>query len=331
MEHQVQGSEFVDGEWVTRSMDIYRVMARARQQESTDVRKPEAKPQLQIPQLGLLSKTLFSSPYVKFILPANIRQRYLNDVVFIGEDSVHLKEARIKGILRHVASKTDIKGRILAARVFGNARKLQVKAEHGTPIKRKDAHTHRTSTAGDEADILPPEVIALTLEGPDSSALIFLWAESSTAGSVKFCHKSIRLPAGTPPFIDRLGTFLAIDPKCRAIAVSARDGQFILYKTKNIDVWREAIRSDRDSTPIEDEKVFPIEGRVIHMEFLSPGSSSDDHHVVLLFVIAHSGRTKITCYDWDARYDLSTVTARAERVSINAGKICFAFCVFLHI
>lgn len=316
----MESSQFINGEWVSRPIDIYQIMAGNRGQEEHDMRELDPKPQPDVPRLGILSRTIFSTPYVKFILPASIRQKNLNDVVFVGEDSIHLKEARANGSLRHIASKRDFDGRILAARIYRGPRKHEVKAEHGTPIQRKEVHAQRRSTASETADILPPEVIVLTLS---SKTLVFAWAYQSPVGTVGFRCKTVRLPAGISP-IDRTGTFLAIDPKCRAVAVAASEGHFILYKTKNMDAWREDIRAGHDSTPIEDERIIPIQGRIMHMEFLSSGATQDDSHVVLLFILAYGGKTKFTCYDWDSKHDLNTATARAERVGIVTG-MCSAY------
>jgi hypothetical protein len=317
MEHQVQGLVFENGEWVSRPVDVYRLIARAQQQEDTGMREPISKPQNKVPKLGILSRTVLASPFIKSVLSANIRHKKLNDVVFVGEDSVHIKEIQAYGHLRHAATKSDFTGRILAAKVFGEPRKVQVHTEYGKPWKKAAVHAERRSFTAHETDALPPEIIVLTLS---SRTLMFLWARQTQTGSVHFHQKTFGLPAGTSRH-DRLGSFLAVDPKCRAIAVAAPEGRFILYKTRSLDTWRENVRTGRDTTPIEDERLIHIQGRVMHMEFLSPAKIGDEAHVVLLFVLVHNGRTKITCYDWDCRTDLSTAFARAERVSVVAGKI----------
>jgi hypothetical protein len=103
------------------------------------------------------------------------------------------------------------------------------------------------------------------------------------------------------------------------MAVAAYEGRFMLYKTKSMQTWREELQNGDDTIPIEDERIVPIEGRIMHMEFLSSAVEQDDYHVVLLFIVVHQGLTKITCFDWDCRYDLSTATARTERVSVDLG------------
>ncbi|KAH7371105.1 mono-functional DNA-alkylating methyl methanesulfonate N-term-domain-containing protein [Pyrenochaeta sp. MPI-SDFR-AT-0127] len=313
MEHQIQGLVLVNNEWVSRPHDVYQIMARA-QQTDTEMREPTIKPTIRVPDYGILSRTLFASPMCSFILPANIRHKDLTDIVLVGEDSVQLKEIRDYGHLRHVATKTDFSGRILAARVFGDPREVPRTKSIGSPLPKKQTmHRHRRSMTGDEEYNLPPEVIILTLA---SRTMVFLWARELPTGAVAFCQKTIKLPTASSRF-DRPGPFLAVDPRRRAIAVAAHEGLFILYKTKPMNEWREEARGGKETTPIEDERIFPIEGRVMHMDFLSSGGGKDDFHVVLLFIVAHHGKTKITCFDWDSRQDLSSATARTERVSAD--------------
>lgn len=298
--------------------DVYHIMARADQQADVEMEEPDPTPH-QIPRLGLLSKTVLPSPFIKFIIPAKIRRKRVNDLVFIGEDFVRLVEIQAKGHVHHVASKSDFKGRILAARVFGEPRDFERIGQFGTPIKQKDVNATRRSNPSEEADVIPPELIVLTLS---SLTLMMLWAVQLPSGKVTFRHAKVRLAQGISSN-DRAGSFLAVDPRCRAIAVGTTEGQFTLYKTRSLDAWREEVRAGREGTPIEDERHMVLQGRIIHMEFLSPGVDKDDPHVILLFVLAQKGKTKITCYDWDVRQSLSTMAVRAERVSVDYGKSAF--------
>ena len=316
MEHQVQGLVLINNEWVSRPLDVYQIMAR-NSQTDTEMREPITKAAIHAPELGILSKTIFASPMSKFILPANIRHKDSTDIALVGEDSVQLKQICDYGHLRHVATKTDFKGRILAAKVFGDPREVPITKSVGSPLPKKQTmHRERRSMTGDEEYVLPPEVIVLTLT---SRILMFLWARNTQTGAVSFSQKSVKLPAANTR-LDRFGSFLAIDPKRRAMAVAAQEGGFILYKTKTMARWRQEVRDGHDTLPIEDERIISIDGRVMHMEFLSSGTGLDDFHVVLLFIIAHQGKTKITCFDWDCRQDLSKATARTERVLVDYGR-----------
>ncbi|KAF2998875.1 hypothetical protein E8E13_004422 [Curvularia kusanoi] len=315
MNHQVQGLVLVDNEWVSRPLDVYQIMAQA-QQDDTEMREPPVKPAVKprIPGYGIFSRTVLPTPLYRFILPANIRHRGSNDVVLVGEDSVRLVEIRDYGRLQNVAVKSDFSGRVLAARVLGSSGEDRDIGSGASLLPdSKIASTDGFSQREDGEQCTPPEVVVLTLT---SRTLMFLWTQRSATKVDVFRHKTIKLPASSSRF-DRLGQYLAVDPKRRAMAVGAYEGRFILYKTRSMQTWRGELHSDVDSTPIEDERIVSIEGRIMHMDFLTSADGMDDYHVVLLFVIAHQGLTKLTCFDWDCRYDLSTVTARTERVSVD--------------
>ncbi|KAL5113983.1 hypothetical protein ACEQ8H_008129 [Pleosporales sp. CAS-2024a] len=311
MNHQVQTSVLVNNEWVSRPIDAYHFMAHARDSDG-DVAEPAAKSTSQVPELGVLSRTLFASPLFNAVRPAKVRSEHLNDFILVGEDAIHLKEIHDYGRLHHVAVKDDFKGRILATRVFGDPRQVPVSvARPGS--QKLTLHRGARSTTASEHHVLPPEVLVLTLT---NRTLMFLWARHSITEAVSFTQQTVRLPAGASQF-DRFGPFLAIDPKRRAMAVAAYEGRFILYKTKSMHTWREEVRNGMNTTPIQDERIIPLQGRVMHMDFLSSDVAHDEFHVILLFIVVLQGRTKITCFDWDCREDLSTVTARAERISVD--------------
>ncbi|KAL1651731.1 hypothetical protein SLS61_005394 [Didymella pomorum] len=315
MNHQVQALVLVNNEWVSRPLDVYQIMARA-QQDDTDMTDPVVKPagHPHVPGFGILSRTVLPSPLYKFVLPANIRHKDLNDVVLVGEDSVQLHEIHDYGHLRHVSVKSNFSGRVLTARVFGDPREVRVRRTVGSPLpKRQTTSRAKNSPAPTSGQSLPSEVIVLTLT---SRTLMFLWAQHSAAGRTIFQQKTVKLPAGSSRF-DRLGQYLAVDPKCRALAVAAYEGRFMLYKTKPMKAWRTELQDGANTTPIEDERMISVEGRIMHMEFMSTAATKDDYHVVLLFVVAHQGLTKLTCFDWDCRFDLDTATARTERVSVD--------------
>ncbi|KAJ4354138.1 uncharacterized protein N0V89_005871 [Didymosphaeria variabile] len=313
MEFQVQGSVLVDGEWVSRSADVYQIMSRHQQQEDVEM-DDVGNDRPHVPsEVGILSKTVVGSPLYSTIIPANIRHKDLDDVIFIGEDFVQLKEICDYGHLRHIATKSDFKGKILAARAFGDPRKVQINTSEQSPLlKRASLHRARRSTTGEEMNTLPLEVIVLTLS---TRALMFLWARDDHTNPATFAQKTIRLPTAASRF-NRPGQFLAIDPRCRAIAVAAYEGTFMLYKTKTMEIWRSDMRAGHDEAPIIEEAQYAIDGRIMHMEFLS---ASDDAHVVLIFNLIHEGKTKVASYDWDFRNSLDTMP-RITRSVLEFGK-----------
>ncbi|KAF2201275.1 hypothetical protein GQ43DRAFT_41412 [Delitschia confertaspora ATCC 74209] len=297
---EVQTTHFINGEWTTRTASLQEILAYQQQQQATPKQVSGFKNQFEIPQLGVLSRTVLPSPVIKFILPARIRHRRENDVVFVGEDCVQIKSIREYGHLHHVATKSDFAGHIIAARVFGESREEE--AEFVT-IKQEDGHAKAT---------LPPQVLLLTLS---TGVLMFLWADSGETGTIQFHQRTIPLPRAHSSLTIQ-GRHLAVDPYRRAIAVAGYEG-FILYRTKSMSEWREEICSGQNTTPIVDERGFRFEGSIMRMEFLFPTPGPDgDNHVILLFAISHRNKTKLSCYDWDNRNGLRSANARAERVVV---------------
>lgn len=78
MEHLVTHA-WVNGQWTAQTVSRERLMA---QQKEYDDSVPTA--DQSPPAYGLLTRTLVRSPVVKQILPARIRSRERNDVVFVG-------------------------------------------------------------------------------------------------------------------------------------------------------------------------------------------------------------------------------------------------------
>lgn len=316
MDFQVQGSVLVDGEWVSRPADVFQIMSRNQQQEDVQMEEPIFEYPVNTPDLGILTKTVVESPVYSHIVPANIRHKDVDDIVLVGENFVHLKEIGDYGHLRHIATKSDFKGKILAAKVFGETRKVQVMTSEQSPLLKRDSlHRNRKSMTGVEDPTLPLEVIVLTLS---TRSLMFLWAKDDPAGHTVFCQRMIQLPTAASRF-NRPGQFLAIDPKCRAIAVAAPEGSFMLYKTKTMESWRHDMQRGLDEVPIIEETTCSIEGRIMHMDFLMAGGQGDETHVVLLFILAHGGKLKVASYDWDFGNSLN-VRPSVHRSVLDVGR-----------
>lgn len=69
-------------------------------------------------RMGILSLTLSPSPVIRWILPARIRSRRHNDVVFVGSTYVHLLEFFDTGRLSETIAKLDFGTQILGAKVI---------------------------------------------------------------------------------------------------------------------------------------------------------------------------------------------------------------------
>ncbi|KAE8396567.1 mono-functional DNA-alkylating methyl methanesulfonate N-term-domain-containing protein [Aspergillus alliaceus] len=236
------------------------------------------------PKKGILSHTLMPSPIIQWILPARLRSGHQNDVVFVGERSLQIKEA-VSGIhLEDVTSKSDFDSNIMAAKVINVGTELPWEAQMkmGT-----------TSTAVDsEPQIdLPPQILLLSLA---SRELVFLYYSTSND---RFIHHHRPLPNDVSTF-ERFGRNIAVEPRSRAVAVSAASDFFGVFTLKQPSILQSQMAYNQ-LDPIAEERFFRVDGDIIFMEFLYP-RPEDNGKILLLLLVAQDQITHAICYEWEA-------------------------------
>lgn len=262
------------------------------------------------PVYGLLTRTLVHSPVIRQIIPARIRSKDLNDVVFIGEAFIELHILTEDGKLRQVGSKTDFQADIRHARVFGSPRKHFYSAQdaifrQGLASQLQDDTDMRGDGEDTSKQMLPPHILALTL---DSGHLAFIYAkDSEIQGEVEFVVSMKRIDEnGVHPAI--LGKSVAIDPRSRALAVAAYQDHFRMYALHSTEELERQVRLGETLNPIKEEKTFDVNGLILHMEFLHPSPDDQDHVILLLFVIDSNQISRLQLYEWWTSRPLRTAT-----------------------
>lgn len=217
----VQTTILENGRWVTRNVDPYHVRA----QNTETPRKEQSQPSISLPKtpsLGILTKTLVRSSVINRIIPARIRHRTKNDVLFISANSVSVKEAKGDYTLEEIATKSDFGSTIKSARIIGEQREL-TKHDYSYNMLQKedhweDIHTNEDYDFVDEGDLpnhtalsreLPPHILVLALE---SNRLVFLCAVSGDSKHPELFWGQKALPAPISP-LEGLGELIAVDPK----------------------------------------------------------------------------------------------------------------------
>lgn len=208
-----------NGRWVTRSLDPYHVRAQntQRQEETTASHSMSpAKP----PSLGLLTRTLVRSAVTTHIIPARIRHKAKNDVIFITADCVAIKEVLGSYTLKDVAIKNDFDSPIRSARILGLRRQgaendgnvffhsdVRFWEHEDSPAKinREGQHLFGVHPG---ASYLPPHILVLALQ---SNKLVFMCAVSGTLEQPQLLSSKFELPAARS-YNEQLGEHLAVDP-----------------------------------------------------------------------------------------------------------------------
>lgn len=175
--------------------EMSEILARSRQ------KREETNPSqgFSMPRVGLLTQTVISSPTIQHILPARIRSKYHNDVVFVAERSIFLREAREGLYLEEVAIKSDFDATIVAAKT------IKVSSEPSWVQQMKSSEVDDDKYEGVASDLL-----VLTL---DSKELVFLYyRQNSVPEDGKFIHFRKPLPPDVSA-LERFGRYLAIDTR----------------------------------------------------------------------------------------------------------------------
>lgn len=244
---------------------------------------------------GVYTKTLIRSPVVRWIIHARIRDQRFNDVIFVGDDFIQVKQVVAEGRLQDIAAKHDFDTHIRAAAVFRNEEDdflAKVKTEHSTNCL-KDVGP-------------PPQSLVLTL---DSNDMVFLYLRTDRdTGTTAFVHQSMPIPA-FDYIIFQPGEHLAVDHRSRALAIAANEREVVVFTAKSQDQIRRELQQQENLIrrgqqqqrhnwiPISSQRRFRITGVIQHMDFLIP-SEDDKDHVILLLIVIDQRKTKAVWFDW---------------------------------
>ena len=150
---------------------------------------------------GVLSQTIIPSTTVRWILPARIRHPDYNDVVFVSESFVQLREFLPHRHLANLPPRLDMGCRILAAKVISYV--------DSTPFI--DQVVKQEEREKNDSKTLPSQVLVLAL---DFCEIAFVYAEdlAPRPNHITFRVARWKLPADVSS-LGQYGRHLAIDSK----------------------------------------------------------------------------------------------------------------------
>lgn len=130
---------------------------------------------------GILSRTFSSSSTIRWILPARIRSTIKNDIVFVGETFVQLREFLDSGQLADATAKLDFGTQILAAQVI--SAKLEVVPIIDLILKRERDQEQYSLDGEPIEESHPPQLLVLSTS---SNELIYVYARENSSGDARF-------------------------------------------------------------------------------------------------------------------------------------------------
>ncbi|KAI9892870.1 MAG: hypothetical protein M1814_001029 [Vezdaea aestivalis] len=306
-----------DGVWVNRTFTMDEILSG----HAPPMKRPEPGPltlgTLGVPKFGILTKSLVHSPVIHWIIPARIRGESFNDVLFVGENFVSVKQIQPNNRLKDIATKRNFHGRIRHAKVFGDSRKpasshtRQFKTENGNGNARS---SHSEAILGYAHIELPPQILVLSL---DSGEIMFLFAINISATQVRFLSARRDIPASMRP-VEQPGKLIAVDPRSRAMAISAQRNMIVIFALHSMSDIRAQVSTSHHHPiqslfdPIREERIFTVDsGFILRMEFLYPTPDRPDH-VMLILLISRQYQQFIRIYEWDTSESLRFVRALKE-------------------
>lgn len=213
----LQTSVFENGRWVTRSLDPYHVRAQNTRRDEGKTASSPTSPE-KPPLVGLLTRTLARTSVTKWIIPARIRHKTKNDVLFVSADSVTIKEVSCNCALKNISVKNDFDSPIRAARILGDRRKYDQGDKYNAVYRKwpvRVGEGRNPDNAAYHLQELPPHILVLALE---SNQLVFMCAVDGPSSQAQLLSSQHQLPIARSP-IERLGKDIAVDPKWVAVVL----------------------------------------------------------------------------------------------------------------
>ena len=161
-----------------------------------------------LPDVGVLSRTISTSSNLRWIVPAKLRNARRNDIVFVGETSIQLREflSSSGAHLVDVTANFSFGTTILAARVI-SAATVSIDVLEQT-VKQTYEDTRYVLNGEQYPDDEPPQILALSLA---SCEWVFVYAREQHDGTVCFQWARRPILAGVD-LPDRFGRHMAVDP-----------------------------------------------------------------------------------------------------------------------
>jgi hypothetical protein len=154
---------------------------------------------------GILSRTLSPSSTIRWIIPARLRSSAKNDVVFVGETFVQLREFLVSGQLADATSKLDLGTQILAAKVISATTSIVPVVD---AILKQERDHEQFSIRGRPIDNThPAQILVLSTSGNE---LIYIYAKEDNSGGARlvFARRSLLRGVSLP---ERQCRYMAVD------------------------------------------------------------------------------------------------------------------------
>lgn len=277
------------------------------------------------PDVGILSRTLIPSSMTKWIIPARLRPGENMQLLFVGENCVHIKEVvpdvRVDFRLRHRQTLPFPTNHIRAVALVGQRTTAPSSQEDTKLPSVYDTMANIKTEQDERLREYPVQVLVLALESGHLQLLTPDFDSQDQQTYLPFKSRRIALPTPEPRTLAP-GARIAVDPFSRAFAVSAAFDSIVVYNTRSSMYLTTLLNADpRNWNPIDKEQILSVPGCIVSVEFLN--ATSFGQEVVMIVLTAVGRRNMLFCYTWDpANFDIRLVFQYMVRPSSTGGSLC---------
>ena len=162
-------------------------------------------PKMKVPEVvGILSQSLHPSPSIRLILPARIRCKAQNDVVFVGGNFIQLREFLPNGQLADVTAKIDLGTQILSAKVISSKAKPDSLVDQ---IIKQELDDDCCNNKGSDQLTFPPQLLVVSTAACN---VVFFFAKNRAPGVVEFVSARRKLLTDAS-VVERHAAHVAVD------------------------------------------------------------------------------------------------------------------------
>ncbi|RKF64851.1 putative thermotolerance protein [Erysiphe neolycopersici] len=245
-------------------------------------------------KFGILTQTVIHSPLVNQILVARFRQSTVNDdVAFIGNDFVQIKELHQDGFLYDVIRKDGFESRIRNAQVVGSLREFEKEFESSSDVEES---IHLDLTRQSSLHIkkkLPPQFLALQLY---SGVLIFIGILVDGQGKMKWISSRHKIAKSAHNL--QAGMHFVVDSSAQYLAVGCSEAILTILSLFSRRSLEKKYEISNQLHFVEKEYQVFTDGAILKMDFLRP-SSTEQVDTYLIVITSIKGKTRVILYYWE--------------------------------
>ncbi|RMZ89326.1 hypothetical protein DV736_g3444, partial [Chaetothyriales sp. CBS 134916] len=275
-------------------------------------------------EVGFLSRTVSSSSTTKWILPARLRSTARNDIVFVGDNSIQLREfvTTSEAHLVDVTTKFAFRSLILAAGVISAPTEVEKVDVLEQIVNQTVEKEHYVIGGKPLPDDYPAQILVLALAACEL-AFVYVQQEPSGACTFRWARRPILAGCDLP---DKFCKTLAIDPGSRALAFAPSMGYVGIASLNRFECIKSAIDGWQPSRPQSflpwiEQHFIQVDGHVIKMDFLK-SADEDPGNVILLLLVVNAGTTSLLLYCWETRMPLHRIKSMGCSGQILAPEDC---------